>query len=141
MNVAAESNMDISYFNTIKSELGLKSIDGVIGVTKKIFNSLQRNLPVGEVRSMLMKLPDYLQLLLHGEFEVTHQPITHDHLDQWVEAITREDELSTNRIFYSQLDVLKALVVTLNKLDKLCGILTFPGLKFSLVQEIKNASV
>lgn len=140
MKPTVGSDFEMAFFNDMMSELGLKSMSGVIGVTKKVFQSLQQNLPVNEVKFLLMKLPEYLQMLWQGEWKTTNHPSAYDHLDQWVESIMHEDELSSNRIFHSQLDVLRALVVTLNKLDKLCGLFTFHGFKFSLIQEIKSAS-
>ena len=130
----------VMFFNDIKSELGLKSSRNVARVVRKVFGAVQRNLSVGEIKTMLMKLPDFLQLVFMGEWQQSKLTSSPEHLDQWVDTIFLEDQSSEDRIFGSEVEILKAIVLTMTKLDKMCGVLSFPGFKFSLAQEIKRAS-
>ncbi len=130
----------VIFFNDIKSELGLKSSRKVARVVKKVFGAVQKNLSVGEIKTMLMKLPDFLQLVFIGEWQQSKLASADEHLDQWVDTISLEDQSSEDRVFHSEVEILKAIVITMTKLDKICGVLSFPGFKFSLAQEIKQAS-
>lgn len=135
-----ESDFGTSFFEDIKSELGLKSSKAVACVVKKILSGVQNLVSAPEPKTSMV-IPDNFEKLSLDERKQNQPHLSYDHLDQWVETISKEDSTSSNRIFYSEIDILKALVITIKKLDKACGLLSFPGFKFSLVQEIKQASL
>jgi len=133
------SNSRTDLIDDIKSELGLASSKRATMMVRKVFCGLVRSLSAVEMKILVTKLPDYLARLIPGEPDVsTH---SYDHLDQWVENMSLEDQLSPERVFYSEINILRTLVVTINKLDKLCGLLKFSCFKYSLIRELKEASI
>jgi len=132
---------DGEFLEEIKSELGLSSPQRVLKVTEKVLRSIQKNLGTEEIKRLLVNFPQNLQTLFKGNSSQQESPIYFDHLDQWVETIYREDEVSQDRAFYSEIEILNVIILMVRKLDKLYNLLSFPGFKFSLIREIKQASI
>jgi uncharacterized protein (DUF2267 family) len=133
-------NEDGKFFEEIQSELGLSSSQRVLKVTEKVFRSIQKNLGGEEIKKLIIGLPKHLQTF-HTNSSQPESPVYFDHLDQWVETIYREDEVSRDRAFYSEIEILNVIILMMRKLDKLYNLLSFPGFKFSLIREIKQASI
>lgn len=129
------------FLDEIKSELGLPSSQRVLKVTGKVLRSIQKNLGTEEIKNLLIRLPQNLQTFFHTNLSRQESPVYFDHLDQWVETIYKEDEVSRDRAFYSEIEILNVIILMMRKLDKLYNLLSFPGFKFSLVREIKQASI
>lgn len=134
-------NDEEKFLEEIKSELGLTSSQRVLKITEKVFRSIQRNLAGEELKNVAMRLPKGLQSFISTNLSYQESPIYFEHLDQWVETIYREDASSRDRAFYSEIEILNVIIFMMRKLDKLCSLLSFPGFKFSLVREIKQASI
>jgi uncharacterized protein (DUF2267 family) len=132
---------DGKFLEEIRSELGLSSSQKVLKVTEKVLRSIQKNLGGEEIKNLLVKLPKSLQTFFSSNLSQQETPIYFDHLDQWVETIYREDELSRDRAFYSEIEILNVIILMMRKLDKLYDLLSFPAFKFSLIREIKQASI
>lgn len=136
----SEKNPDHHLLEEIKNELGLKSSRKAMNMIKRIFCDLQSILSLGEIKLMTRKLPDGLSSLFLSASPKSNNQFSYDHLDQWIEKLSCEDQSSTERIFYSEINALRTLIITLTMLDKICGLFTFPGLKSTLIKEIKQAS-
>lgn len=135
-------NLDYRLLKEIKEELGLKSSQRVTTMLKRIFCDLQRILSFGEIEIMTKRLPDCLSSLFPSEIPKSDsQLFSYDHLDQWTEKLSSEDQSSTEKIFYSEINALRALIMTLTRLDNICGLFAFHGLKSSLIREVKQACV
>lgn len=138
---ASRKNVDHPFLEEIKEELGLKSSQQVTKMIERIFCDLRRILSFGEIKIMTKKLPDCLSSLFPSEIPKSGNQLSYDHLDQWIEKLSCEDQSSTEKIFYSEIHALRALIMTLTRLDNICGLFAFPGLKSSLIREVKQACV
>jgi hypothetical protein len=109
--------------------------------TEKVLRSIQKNIGGEEIKNLLVRVPKNLQTFFNTNLSKSESPIYFDHLDQWVETIFREDEVSRDRAFYSEIEILNIIILMMRKLDKRYNLLSFPGFKFSLIREIKQASL
>ena len=139
--VILNNKKDGKFLEEIQTELGLSSSQRVLKITEKVLRSIQRSLGTDEIKSLLVRLPQNLQAIFCTNLSNQESPVYFDHLDQWVETIYKEDEMSQDRTFFSEIEILNVVILMVRKLDKLYNLLSFPGLKFSLVREIKQASM
>lgn len=138
---ASRKNVDHPFLEEIKEELGFKSSQQVTKMIERIFCDLRCILSFSEIKIITKKLPDCLSSLFPPEIPKSRNQISYEHLDQWIEKLSREDQSSTEKIFYSEIHALRALILTLTRLDNICGLFAFPGLKSSLIKEVKQACV
>ena len=138
---ASGKNLEHRFLEEIKHELGLKSSQPVKKMLTRIFCDLQSILSFGEIEIMTKRLPGCLSSLFPSEIPKSNCQLSYDHLDQWIEKLSSEDQSSTEKLFYSELNALKALIMTLTRLDNICGLFALPGLKSSLIREIKQSCV
>lgn len=133
----------LAFFEETKRELGIVSTQKLAGLISKIFSGVRRTLTENETSEFLKGLPDLLQLLFisNWKYDEGSKRKKIEHLDELVEAIFYDDKKSVHSMFHSEIETLNAVVVILSKLDKTVGILNFSGFSFSLIQEIRQATL
>ena len=132
----------LSFFEETKKELGITSTQKVAELITKIFSGIRRTLSENETSELLRELSDLLQLLFISNWKYEEGSRKKaEHLDELVESIFYDDRRSAHSLFHSEIETLNAVVVILGKLDKMLGILNFPGFSFMLVQEIRQATL
>lgn len=133
----------LAFFEETKKELGIVSTQKLAGLISRIFSGVRRTLTESETSEFLKGLPDLLQLLFisNWKYDEGTRRKKIEHLDELVESIFYDDRKSVHSMFHSEIETLNAVVVILSKLDKTMGVLNFSGFSFSLVQEIRQATL
>lgn len=132
----------VAFFHEVKRELGITSTRRVAAIITRVLSGIRRILKENEVAELIKSTPSLLQLLLvsNWKYEEGNWHKT-EHLDEFVDSLFYEDRHQQHTLFHSQIETLNAVLVVLKKLDKMLGILNFPGLSYSLVQEIRQAAL
>lgn len=132
----------IAFFLEIKRELGIASTKKLAALISKIFSGIRRTLSAEETDEFIRRMPGLLQLLFISNWKYEEQSRRKiEHLDELVESIFYEDRKSLHSLFHSEIETLNAVILILGKLDKMLGALNFSGFSFSLVQEIRQATL
>ncbi len=135
-----QDEKSLKFFNEIKNSLGLTSTWKIAKLTRAIFVQIKRSLSPEEAVIVTKRLPYPIQILFisNGEYEETLTSIMH--LDELVDNIYQEDKRCPNSLFTSEIDVLNTVILVLHKLDKFFGFMGLNVLRYSLVQELKQAA-
>lgn len=131
----------IRFFNEIKNNLGFTSTRRIVKLVRAVLSHLRRTLSHEQTTVMIKNLPGLFQLLFvtNWRYEETNTSITH--LDELVDTIYTEDKNSGTSLFTSEIDTLNTVILVLCKLDKFFGILGLNVVRYSLTQELKQASL
>lgn len=128
-------------FQEVKRELNITESKKIAKIIGRVFSAIRKSMPARKFQSLAGKIPGLLQLQLVKDWHQNEKPVAIAHLDELVETIYGEENDSSTPLFHSELEVLNAVVLILQKLDKMTGLLNADGFKFSLVQEIRQVPV
>lgn len=135
----AEEDKTFLVFKEVSKELKLSS-QQVSRITGRLFSAISRSLSKNELAYWLDNLPELFKLLLVKDWKSECCPSTLEHLDHLVDTVYTEDQRTTDKVFRSEVEALEYVVVLLKKMEKVLGILRFPGFKFSFVREVKQVN-
>lgn len=119
------------FFSETAAELQW-SVQDVAAVTGQILAIFRASLQQKQSHWWLANLPGLLQLhFICKEFQ-SDTTIPH-HLDMLVEQVYRADQSR----FHAEIQALHAVITILAQLDRSIQFLSFPGISFSLAQEVR----
>ncbi|MBA4056685.1 MAG: hypothetical protein C0490_18370 [Marivirga sp.] len=135
-----QEEQSILFFKEIKSNLGFKSTQRIVKLVRAVLSHLRRSLSHEQTEVIIKNLPSLFQLLFVANWKYQEETSV-KHLDELVDNIYKEDQKSKDFLFTSEIDTLNTVILVLSKLDKFFGILGLNVLRYSLTQELKQASI
>ena len=136
-----QEEQSIQFFKEIKSNLGFTSTQRMVKLVRAVLSHLRRSLSHEQTAVIIKNLPSLFQLLFVANWKYEEKETSITHLDELVDNIYNEDQKSKESLFTSEIDTLNTVLLVLGKLDKFFGILGLNVLRYSLTQEIKQASI
>lgn len=135
-----QEEQSIQFFKEIKSNLGFTSTQRIVKLVRAVLSHLRRSLSHEQTAIIIKNLPSLFQLLFVTNWKY-EEGTSIQHLDELVDNIYQEDQQSKESLFTSEIDTLNTVILVLSKLDKFFGILGLNVIRYSLTQELKQASL
>ena len=135
-----QEEQSIRFFNEIKHNLGFKSTKKIVKLVRAVLQQVRKSLSHEQTSIVIKNLPSLFQLLFVTNWKYEEESVSIRHLDELVDNIYQEDKRSNDSLFTSEIDTLNTVILVLNKLDKFFGIMGLNVLRYSLMQELKQAA-
>jgi len=133
----------VLFFRHIKKELGATSTLQIVQLVGKIVAHIRRGLSATQLTRLVNQLPGIFQIML-GQPESASTPANscrYSHLDELVEGIYEEDKKSPHSLFSTEVEVLNAVVLVLQKMDKYMNLFSYNVLKYPVVKELQQIPI
>ena len=141
INYSEQEEQSVRFFREIKSHLGFTSTQRIVKLVRAVLSQVRRSLSHDQAVLVVKNLPSLFQLLFIANWKYEESDTSIKHLDELVDHIYQEDQKSKDSLFTSEVDTLNTVILVLNKLDKFFGILGLNVFRYSLTQELKQATV
>lgn len=136
-----QEEQSIQFIKEIKNNLGFTSTQRIVKLVRAVLSHLRPSLSHEQTAVFVKNLPSLFQLLFVANWKYEEPETSITHLDELVDNIYKEDQKSKESLFTSEIDTLNKVILVLSKLDKFFGILGLNVLRYSLTQELKQASI
>jgi uncharacterized protein (DUF2267 family) len=130
----------VRFFREIKNELGIESTKKIVVVVRCVLSQLRKSLSHEQASVLIRKMPGIFQLLLVSNWRYDERAESIQHLDELADNVYKQAISSEKRLFSTEIEALNTVLLVINKLDKFFGLLGFNVLRYTMTQEIKQAS-
>ncbi len=130
----------VRFFKEVKNELGIDSTQKIVTVVRCVLSQLRKSLTHEQASMLIRKLPDTFQLLLVSGWRYDEKEGSIRHLDELADQVYKQTLVQEKRLFSSEIDALNTVLRVINKLDKFFGLLGLNLIRYTMVEEIKQAA-
>jgi uncharacterized protein (DUF2267 family) len=129
---------EIIFFRQIKKELSLEDPQEVVQLVASVLQALRQTLTLERANAFLNELPDFLKLAFASNWKLNEEPVTINHLDEFVNLLMARDRKAKRFLFKGEVFALSVVILTLKKLYKLIDLDKFEGLSQAFRQELRE---
>lgn len=130
----------VRFFKEVKNELGIDSTQKIVTVVRCVLSQLRKSLTHEQASMLIRKLPDTFQLLLVSGWRYDEKEGSIKHLDELADQVYKQTLVQEKRLFSSEIDALNTVLRVIQKLDKFFGLLGLNLIRYTMVEEIKQAA-
>lgn len=130
----------VRFFKEVKNELGIDSTQKIVTVVRCVLSQLRKSLTHEQASMLIRKLPDTFQLLLVSGWRYDEKEGSIRHLDELADQVYKQTLVQEKRLFSSEIDALNTVLRVIKKLDKFFGLLGLNLIRYTMVEEIKQAA-
>ncbi|MBL7841765.1 MAG: DUF2267 domain-containing protein [Cyclobacteriaceae bacterium] len=130
----------VRFFKEVKNELGIDSTQKIVTVVRCVLSQLRKSLTHEQASMLIRKLPDTFQLLLVSGWRYDEKEGSIKHLDELADQVYKQTLVQEKRLFSSEIDALNTVLRVIKKLDKFFGLLGLNLIRYTMVEEIKQAA-
>ena len=130
----------VRFFKEVKNELGIDSTQKIVTVVRCVLSQLRKSLTHEQASMLIRKLPDTFQLLLVSGWRYDEKEGSIKHLDELADQVYKQTLVQEKRLFSSEIDALNTVLRVIKKLDKFFGLLGLNLIRYTMVEEIRQAA-
>lgn len=130
----------VRFFKEVKNELGIDSTQKIVTVVRCVLSQLRKSLTHEQASMLIRKLPDTFQLLFVSGWRYDEKEGSIRHLDELADQVYKQTLVQEKRLFSSEIDALNTVLRVIKKLDKFFGLLGLNLIRYTMVEEIKQAA-
>lgn len=130
----------VRFFKEVKNELGIDSTQKIVTVVRCVLSQLRKSLTHEQASMLIRKLPDTFQLLLVSGWRYDEKEGSIRHLDELADQVYKQTLVQEKRLFSSEIDALNTVLRVIKKLDKFFGLLGLNLIRYTMVEEIRQAA-
>lgn len=138
--LATPEELAVRFFKEVKNELGITSTQKIVTVVRCVLAQLRRSLTHEQSTQLICKMPELFQLLLISGWRYDEKESSVKHLDELADNVYKQTLLREEKLFSTEIEALHTVLLVIKKLDKFFGLLGFNLLRYTLIQEVKQAA-